>query len=183
MSAVLSIVAFTAVWLVLGWILGGRIIFAYVPLFIGGFIIWWFTTRKTRIDAQRIIVPYLLTISFFVAHVYEEYKAHVLGFPDVNQGVFELTVVQMWTFAPFLGTLLWLLGAVLMLKRWPLGYFIASTFLFSMMFIECSHYISPFLQDGTFHYVGGMFTAVFVIASAWYVFFRVRGEMNNSALP
>jgi hypothetical protein len=35
-------------------------------------------------------------------------------------------------FAP----ILWLLSAVRMLKREPLGFFIASTFLFGMMFIE-----------------------------------------------
>src|SRR5262249_10396407 len=56
--------------------------------------------------------------------------------------------------------IVWLLRAVLMLKRWPFGYFFASTFLFGMMFAELAHFVSPFIEDGTFHYTPGMYTAI-----------------------
>jgi hypothetical protein len=122
------------------------------------------------IDPQTIIVPYLLTVIMFIAHVYEEYKAHLLGFPDIVQGApFPIS------FAP----IIWLLGAVFMLKRQPLGFFIASTFLFGMMFIEPTYFIAPFSQGDGFHYVGGMFTAALPTACGWYTFLAMRREMRR----
>jgi hypothetical protein len=153
---------------------------AVVPLFIGGFILWWVTTYRTPVDPRKIIVPYLLTVIAFIAHVYEEYKAFIKGFPDVLQGVITLDLESMLTFAAFLAPMLWLVGAVMLLKRWPVGYFAASTFLFGMMFIEPTHFLAPFLQDGTFHYVGGMWTAIFPTAMGWYTFSRVRREIRAS---
>jgi hypothetical protein len=57
---------------------------------------------------------------------------------------------------------------VTILKRWRLGDFVGSTFLFGMMFIEPYHWIAPFVHNGTFHYVGGMWTAPVPIALGWY---------------
>src|SRR5687767_13772337 len=99
-----------------------------------------------------MILPYLLTVMAFIAHVYEEYTAHLLGFPDVVQGApFEITFERMVTFAASFVPIFWLLGAVMILKRWKLGDFVANTFLFGMMFVEATHFIAPFLQDGTSH--------------------------------
>jgi hypothetical protein len=43
----------------------------------------------------------------FIAHVYEEYKAHLLGLPDVNKGFpFEVTFEGMVTFTATLGPIL-----------------------------------------------------------------------------
>ena len=89
------------------------------------------------------------------------------------------TLHQMTIFAASLAPILWLLGAVMMLARWSVGYFVASTFMFGMMFIEPYHFVAPFLQDGTFRYVGGLFTAILPISLGWYTFFRVRGEMRT----
>ena len=44
--------------------------------FIGGLILWLFTTYRTPIDPQAIIVPYLVTVILFISHVYEEFAAH-----------------------------------------------------------------------------------------------------------
>jgi 3-oxoacyl-[acyl-carrier protein] reductase len=51
----------------------GPLAFAYVLLFIGGFVLWWFTTRRVPIDPHNVVVPYLLTVIMFIAHVYEEF--------------------------------------------------------------------------------------------------------------
>jgi hypothetical protein len=45
--------------------------------FAGGFILWFLTTCKTPINPQQIILPYLVTIIFFIIHVYEEYVSHI----------------------------------------------------------------------------------------------------------
>jgi hypothetical protein len=178
---VFFILAFVFAWFVIESILVDGLAVAYVPLFLGGFFLWWFTTRKHPVDPHRIIVPYLLTVIFFIAHVYEEYKAYLLDYPHILQGLpFAVTSELMTTFAAFLAPILWLLGSVMTLRHWQVGYFVASTFLFGMMFIEPTHFLAPFLQDGTFHYVGGMWTALLPITSGWYTFFRIRREMQRS---
>ena len=40
--------------------------------------------------------------------------------------------------------------------------------------------LPPFLQDGTFHYVGGMWTALLPITLGWYTFLLIRREMRKS---
>ena len=81
------------------------------------------------------------------------------------------------TFAATLAPVLWLVGGVMMLKHLPVGFFVASTFLFGMMFIEPSHLIAPFWPNGRFHYVGGMWTAPLLTAMGWYTFFAIRREI------
>src|SRR5688572_30550425 len=116
--SVLYSLVFAVAWFIHEYILVGMLALAVVPLFIGGFVLSWLTTYQTPIDPHRIIVPYLLTVIAFIAHVYEEYKAYVLGFPDILQGApFELTLELLLTFAAFLAPILWLLGAVMMLMR------------------------------------------------------------------
>jgi hypothetical protein len=177
----LQIPLFVAAWLLFEYLFVGPLALAYVLLFVGGFTLWWFTVRKVSIDPQTIIVPYLLTVVMFIAHVYEEYKAHLLGFPDIVQGApFPISFEMMLTFAASFAPILWLLGAVCMLKRQPLGFFIACTFLFGMMFIEPTHFIAPFSQGDGFHYVGGMFTAALPTACGWSTFLTIRREMKRN---
>jgi hypothetical protein len=179
--SVLQIPLFVASWLAFEYLFVGPLAFAYVLLFAGGFVLWWFTVRKATIDAGKVIVPYLVTVIMFIAHVYEEYKAHLLGFPDIVQGApFPISFEMLLTFAASFAPILWLLGATLMLKRQPLGFFIASTFLFGMMFIEPTHFIAPFFQGAGFHYVGGLFTAALPTACGWYTFFAMRRDIRRT---
>ena len=179
--SILYAILFAVVWFIHEYILVGMLALAVIPLFIGGFVLWWLTTYRVPVNPHTIIVPYLLTVIAFIAHVYEEYKAYILGFPDILQGTpFPITLELLLTFAAFLAPILWLLAAVMMLKRWPVGYFAASTFLFGMMFIEPTHYIAPFLQGGTFHYVGGMWTAIVPSALGWYTFLLIRREITRT---
>ena len=178
--SILYVFVFAVAWFVHEYVLVGVLAFAVVPLFIGGFSLWWFTTRNTPINPHAIIVPYLVTVIAFIAHVYEEYRAFIEGYPHVLLGIpIELNLELMLTFAGFLGPILWLLGAVMMLKRSSVGYFIASTFLFGMMFIEPTHFLAPFLQTGSFHYVGGMWTAILPIGMGWFTFILLRREMKK----
>jgi hypothetical protein len=177
----LQIPLFVTGWLAIEYVFVGPLAFAFVPLFTGGFVMWWFTTRRASVDPQRVIVPYLLTVIAFVAHVYEEYKAYLMGYPDIMQAApFSITFESLVTFAASFAPIMWLLGAVMMLKRWSVGYFVVSTFLFGMMFVEPYHFIAPLMHDGTFHYVGGMWTAVLPTALGWYTFAVVRGAISSA---
>lgn len=180
-GSILQILSFALAWLIVEYIFVRTLAVAWVPLFVGGFVLWWFTTRRTRIDPHTVIVPYLLTVIAFIAHVYEEYKSFRLGLPHVMEGApFTITFELMLTFAASLGPIAWLLGAVMMLKRWSVGYFVCSTFLFGMMFIEPTHLIAPFWQTGKLHYVGGMWTAPPLVAMGWYTFFAIRREIKKA---
>jgi hypothetical protein len=179
-GSIIQIPLFVAAWLLVEYLLVGPLAFAYVLLFAGGFVLWWFALRKVTTDPHKVIVPYLVTVIMFIGHVYEEYKAHLLGFPDIVQGApFPISFEMMLTFAASFAPIIWLLGAVWMLKREPLGYFIASTFLFGMMFIEPTHFIAPFFQGVGVHYVGGLFTAVLPTACGWYTFLAMRRDIRR----
>jgi hypothetical protein len=173
-----QILLFIAAWLLVEYVLVRQLAIAWIPLFTGGFLLWWLTMRKAPIEPQKIMVPYLLTTIMFIVHVYEEYKAHLLGFADITP--LPVSLEELVTFAATLGPILWLLGAVMMLKRWPVGFFVAATFLFGMMFIEPAHLIAPFWR-GSFHYLGGLWTAPPLSAFGWYTFLAIRREIGRAS--
>jgi hypothetical protein len=71
-------------------------------------------------------------------------------------------------------------GAAMVLKRWAFGYFLVSTFLFGMMLGEVSHFIFPFMEDSTFHYSAGMYTAILPIVSGWITFLKIQQEIKKT---
>jgi hypothetical protein len=146
--------------------------------FIGGFILWILTTYRHPIDPNNIMKPYLLTVIAFILHVYEEYRTHIEQLFSTIVGM-PITQENFLGIAAFAGPVVWLLGAFMMLNRWQFGYFLASTFLFGMMFGELSHFLFPFLEDGTFHYASGMYTAILPILAGWYTFLTLRRESRK----
>lgn len=149
--------------------------------FVGGFVLWLLTTYRTPVDPAAVIVPYLLTVICFVVHVYEEYVSHVEHTLSRLSG-FQVTQTDFLMVAAFSAPVVWLSGAAVLLKRWPFGYFFASTFLFGMMFAELSHFLSPFMEDGAFHYSPGMYTAALPVISGWLTFRVVLREMRKERL-
>lgn len=145
--------------------------------FIGGLILWMLTTHRTPIEPQPVIVSYLITVIAFIVHVSEEYVAHVENHLAVLSGL-PVTQTNFLAIAAFAAPIVWLLGAVLVLKRWAFGWFLASTFLFGMMFAELSHFVSPFMDDSPSYYSPGMYTAILPIVSAWLTFGIVLREMR-----
>jgi hypothetical protein len=145
--------------------------------FVGGFVLWILTTYRTPIEPQAVIVPYLITVIAFIVHVYEEYVAHVENHLAALSGL-PVTQGNFLAIAAFVAPIIWLLGAVLLLKRWTFGWFLASTFLFGMMFAELSHFVSPFMDDSASYYSPGMYTAILPIASGWLTFRIVVREMR-----
>ena len=59
-------------------------------------------------------------------------------------------------------------GAILIIRREPLGYYFLSFFLVTMIVAELSHFVFPFLEDGGFHYLSGMYTAALPLVPAAY---------------
>jgi hypothetical protein len=74
--SVLQIPLFVAGWLLVEYLFVGPLAFAYVLLFLGGFVLWWFTARTAPFDPHGVVIPYLWTVIAFIAHVYEEYLEH-----------------------------------------------------------------------------------------------------------
>lgn len=137
---------------------------------IGGFILWMFTTYKTPVETKKIVIPYLLTVIFFIVHVYEEYitdfevaMTQITGFHMLEQNFL--------TIAAFAAPVLWLSGAILIIKKTALGYYFLCFFFVAMAISELSHFIFPFLEDGSFHYVSGMYTAILPLVPASYGLF------------
>ncbi len=144
---------------------------------IGGFVLWRFTTYQTPIDPLKVIIPYLVTVILFIIHVYEEYLTDfevavtdIFGF-HVQEQVF-------MTIAAFMAPAMWVLGAILLLKETQFGYYFLSFFIIAMTMAELSHYIFPFLEDGTFHYVSGMYTAALPLIPALYTLHIVLREIK-----
>lgn len=180
-NSIFLVVAFIASLAFCGYLTVGFVGILFSVAFIGGFVFWLLTTYRIRIEPRAIIFPYLITVICFIIHVYEEYISHIelilsqLSGTEVSQGDFLFI-------AAFSAPIVWLVGAVMVLKRWAFGYFLMSTFLFGMMFGELSHFISPLLEGGSYHYSAGMYTAALPIVSAWWMFIRLRKEMRKSSL-
>jgi hypothetical protein len=153
----------------------------FAVAFVGGFILWMLTTFRTPVEPQAVIVPYLMTVIAFVVHVYEEYVAHVERHLAILSGL-PVTQPSFLAIAAFVAPTIWLLGAVLLLKRWAFGWFLASTFLFGMMFAELSHFVSPIMQANDSYYSPGMYTAILPIASGWLTFRIVVREMRKQQI-
>lgn len=179
--SILFIALFVGSWIVLEYLLVGVLAIALLPLFVGGFVLWWITTRRTPIDPLTVIIPYLLTVVAFIAHVAEEYLAYIRGYHHIMEGTpLKVTLELVLLFAATLAPMLWLVSGIMFLKKWPAGYFAVSAFLFGMMFIEPTHFIAPFTQGGGPHYVGGVWTAIAPSGMGWYTFLRIRREVRRA---
>jgi hypothetical protein len=143
--------------------------FLYSVTFVGGLVVWILTAYRAPIPIERVLPAYLLTVMLFITHVCEEYLAHIerpLG------RIMHITLSQQefLLVAAFVSPVVWLAGPVLVIRGYQVGYFLMCVFLFGMMFGELSHFLFPFLEDGTFHYVAGMYTCLLPVAGGWVTF-------------
>lgn len=177
-SLIFLVATFIALLAIYGYFKIGFAGMLFSVTFIGGFVFWLLTTCRVPIEPKAIITPYLITVVCFIIHVYEEYVSHIektlshLSGTEVSQDNFLLI-------AAFSAPIIWLAGAIMILKRWQFGYFLMSTFLFGMMFGELSHFISPLLEGGGYHYSAGMYTAILPVISAWWTFIILKKEVKK----
>lgn len=151
----------------------------FTVAFGGGFVLYIFTSWKTPFDTSKVLVPYLLTVAFFIAHVFEEY---LTGFEKLVSQISGAEVTQ-WKFlmvAGFIAPIVWVIGAILIFKQTAIGNYFLCAFFFAMMIAELSHFVFPFLIDGTFHYESGMYTAALPLIPASYGFFVMMKEIARA---
>jgi hypothetical protein len=152
-----------------------------IPL-VGGLVLWLATTYKTQVDPLKLIVPYLLTMIFFIIHVYEEY---ITDFEVAMTDISGVHVLErdFLTIIVFLGPVVWLSGAILLLKRIAAGYYFMSAMYVGMIVGELAYFVFPFMEDGTFHYVSGMYTALLPLLPASYGLNTILREVRNTKSP
>ena len=63
---------------------------------------------------------------------------------------------------------MWTIGAILIIKRWALGYYFLSFFFVAMTIAELTHFIFPFILYGEWRYTAGVATAALPLIPAWY---------------
>jgi hypothetical protein len=133
----------------------------------GGFLLYLNTGYKNRFDTSKVIVSYLLAVVFFIIHVYEEYA---FGFEHIASGLSgtEVTQKDFLTFAGFFAPAMWVFGAILIIKRWAIGYYFLAFFFVAMTVAELTHFIFPFVLYGEWRYTPGVATAAIPLIPAWY---------------
>lgn len=125
-----------------------------------GLIAWSRTTIHVPTDPRKILGIYLLTVGMLYAHIAEEM---FFGFGPRIGGI----TGTGWTHAEFILEFVfvlpvfWILGAIAIYYRHPLGGFM-SWFIFVGMFLgEPTHLlVFPFAEGGRYHYFPGMWTAL-----------------------
>jgi hypothetical protein len=80
----------------------------------------------------------------------------------------------------FLGPVIWLSGVILLLKRIDAGYYFMSSMYAGMILGELAHFVFPFMEDGTFHHVSGMYTALLPLLPAGYGLYITFREIRNA---
>jgi hypothetical protein len=133
----------------------------------GGFLLYLKTGYKYQFDTSKIIISYLLTVVFFIIHVYEEYT---YGFEEIVSELSKTEISQhsFMTLAGFVAPAMWIVGAILIIKRWSLGYYFLAFFFVAMTIAELTHFIFPFVLYGEWRYTAGVATAALPLFPAWY---------------
>ena len=49
----------------------------FTATFVGGLVVWLFTTFRVPVNPQKMIVPHLVAVMLFIVHVYEEFATHI----------------------------------------------------------------------------------------------------------
>ena len=79
----------------------------FCTAFVGGFVLWIPTLQRQPIDMHVILVPHLVTVIFFIVHVFEEYRGHIEIFMSKLTGI-DVTQTNFLTIAAFIAPVIWL---------------------------------------------------------------------------
>jgi hypothetical protein len=142
----------------------------------GGMVGWLKTTAKRPADPRVILPAYLLMLSLFMVHVGEEYlfdfctRIAAIFHSHWSEHDYVLLIV-------LVGPMVWVLGGIGLWLRHPLGNFIVWFMLVGMILGEPTHLlVFSFLEGGRYHYVPGMWTALFPMIPAVYAVWRIRAD-------
>lgn len=164
---------FTTAILALGYFaFGFWTAFIFTFGFLGGFLIWVFTSRQ--VPFQQFKVTYWLTLVLFVLHRVEE-KA--MGFFAKLAAITGVTTPEI-TSAPVILLVLasvgaWLAIPILVKRNYAFGYYLAWTFFASMGITELAHFVFPFFTKEPYGYFPGMASVVVLAPAAWWGMYRL----------
>lgn len=145
-----------------GWIVAVIIGMAAV----GGLTMWLLTTFHKPAEPKVIVPLYLLSLVGLKIHIIEEY---VTDFPEAMSHTFGIHFTEHeFVLEIALGLwVIWLLGAVGLMKRNPLGNFVCWFLFIAMMFSELTHFWFPTQSPEHAFYYPGMYTALLPGIPAW----------------
>jgi deazaflavin-dependent oxidoreductase (nitroreductase family) len=145
----------------------GVIAIAICALFGISFVPWRLTSYGRPIDADPLVVPYLVTVILFKLQVGEEYLTAAWdAFGRIGQPLSERTlVVVAGTIVP----IFWLLGLILLVLRTEIGNWMTWVFVVAMAIVEPSHLFFPFLETGRFGYFPGLYACLPLMTAGWYL--------------
>lgn len=151
----------------------------FTMAFGGGLVLFINTTWRTPIDTARVMIPYLATILLFLLHTYEEY---VFNFENTVSALSGEPVSEfaMLTLIAWIAPAIWIFGAIFLLKRWSFGLYFLCAFIVAMTIAELTHFIFPFVIDGTFHYEAGMYSAALPLFAAWWAAIVMMREVRSA---
>lgn len=151
----------------------------FAVFLIGALIPWRLTTYGRPADPDKIVIPYLLTVVFFIVHVIEEYQTQFwvaiseLSGHHVPEENFLLV-------AAFIGPILWLTGLIFLYARTELGNYFTWAFLVAMTVSELAHFIFPLAAYGEMRYFSGLYTAVLPLFPAGWCIYQL---IQQSSAP
>jgi hypothetical protein len=172
-------IAFVSATVLVGYVLAGLVpAIVFSVAFGGGLLLYVATAWRRQFDTRRVVVPYLLTVMLFLVHTYEEYLTDFEGLLGTIAGrtvaESDFLLLVAWL-APFT----WVGGAVLLIRQSAIGYYFLCAFFVAMTIAELTHFVFPFVIDGTFHYESGMYTAALPLIPAYYGLYVMMREIRR----
>ncbi len=164
-----------------GYVLMGLIPAAIFTVFlVGGLVAWLLTTYGRPADPERIVVPYLLAVIFFIVHVFEEYLTEFWVAMSELTG-HEIPEFNFLVIAAFIGPVLWLTGLALFCLRTEIGNYLVWAFIVAMTISELAHVVFPFVAYGHFTYFSGLYTAILPLVPALVCAVRLVQDSRKPA--
>lgn len=172
-SLVATFIITTAVWLAPTAGIMPAIIISGSML--GGAIGWYFTSLRHPTDPRKLLPIYLITAVMLYFHIWEEYLYEFgprIGALTGTGWTESQFVIQIIFYLP----IFWILGAIGLYYRHPLGNFIAWFIFFGMFLGEPTHLlVFPNLEGGRYHYFPGMWTALLpMVMGIWGIYIIVQ---------
>jgi len=148
-----------------------------------GVVLWFFTTYKIPANPKNVLPIYLITIAILLLHIWEEYLF------DFGPRIAQLngstwSEVEFLTLIAFYLPVFWILGAIGLYYRHPLGNAMIWFIFIGMAFGEPVHLlVFPILDDGRYHYFPGMWSALFpLVTSIWGMSVLIKDYREESKL-
>lgn len=164
---------FTVAILVLGYIaFGFWTAFIFTFGFLGGFLIWIFTSNQ--LPFAQFKIAYWLTLVFFLFHRIEE---KVMGFFAKLAIITGITTPDITSVPVILLVLAsvgaWLSVPILVKRNYAFGYYLAWTFFASMGITELAHFVFPLFTSEPYGYFPGMATVLILAPVAWWGMYKL----------